>query len=278
MQHREAALRLRLGIADGIGIRHSSGGDKLFLSKGLDGLHAVPQLGGPLEFQGFRGRVHLLPDLLRYGFVTPGQKRCRLPDPLQVFRLIRHAPAPAVTVPHLIIQAGTVLPDGLGKFLSAARELEGQTKGVDNFLRQIPAAVGTEITGPVLQDLCRQHQRRVWLGEIQAKIREAFIVLQQDVVLRHIPLDQAAFQHQRLEFGSGDDDVKMVYLGYHQPGLRTVGRGVDEILTDPVFQLLGFPDIDDLICLVLHEVNPGRKRKGQRGLPQFFFGQRNPPE
>ena len=153
MQNRKAAPALRLEVADRIGVRHPAGGNQLLLTQGLDGVHAVAQLGGAFKFERLRGGKHLLPDLFGDALVVSRQQALHLPHPLPVFRFIRRAPAPALAVSHLKVQARPILPDIARKLSGAVRQPEGQTQGVNHFLRQITTAVGAVVFRPVFRDL-----------------------------------------------------------------------------------------------------------------------------
>ncbi len=80
-------------------------------------------------------------------------------------------------------------------------------------------------------------------------------------------LDEGVLQHQGLELAVGDDDVKMVDLGHHGPGLLRVGGQIGKILAHPVFQGLGLAHVDDLALGVLHDVYARLERQAVG----FFF-------
>ena len=90
---------------------------------------------------------------------------------------------------------------------------------------------------------------------------------QKDVVPGLVALDEGVLQHQGLKLAVGDDDVKMVDLGHHGPGLLRVGGQVGKILAHPVFQGLGLAHVDDLALGVLHDVYARLERQAVG----FFF-------
>ena len=137
-------------------------------------------------------------------------------------------------------------------------------------LGDIAPAVGAEILRAVIQNARSQLDHRIFLVQIDAQIRIALVILEQDVVLRHVALDERAFEHQRLKFRSGNNDVEMVDLGDHAPCLWRMGRGILKILADTVFELLGLADVDDRAGLVLHDIDARLQRETQRLVLEFF--------
>ena len=154
----------------------------------------------------------------------------------------------------------------------AAGQLEGQPDGLHHIVGHGSAAVGAVIVRAVVRRFADHGDDRVNVLHVKPEVGVALVVLQKDVVFRHVALDEGAFQHQRFKFGSSDNDVKMVDFAHHQPGLGGVGRRVLKILADPVFQLLRLAHIDDLIRLVPHDVHAGGIGQGQGFFFQFIKG------
>ena len=103
-------------------------------------------------------------------------------------------------------------------------------------------------------------------------IAVAFIILEQDVILRRVGLDLAGFQHQRLEFALADDDVKGVGVGDHLADLVVVGHALAEVLAHPDAQPLCLADINDGVRLIPDDINAGQQRQHTGFLIQFSFG------
>ncbi len=99
----------------------------------------------------------------------------------------------------------------------------------------------------------------------------ALVVLEQDVVFRAVLLDEAAFEHQRLELAVRQDILEILDARDHAAHLRVVVPFRAEILAHPVFQRLGLADVDDLPALVVHQVDAGVQRKAHRLRAQFLF-------
>ena len=88
-----------------------------------------------------------------------------------------------------------------------------------------------------------------------------------------MPLDEGALQNKGLELRVGDDDVEVVDLAHHGPGLFRVGGQIGKILRHPVFQSLGLAHVDDLVFGVLHDVDAGLQRQAVGFFFQFVKGQ-----
>ena len=89
-----------------------------------------------------------------------------------------------------------------------------------------------------------------------------------------MPLDEGIFQDQGLKLAVGNDDVKVVDLGHHGPGLFGVGGQIGKILAHPVFQGLGLAHIDDLALGVLHDVYARLEGQAVGFFFQFVKGHR----
>ena len=150
-----------------------------------------------------------------------------------------------------------------------ARQLKGQPQSFQHVLGDATGAVGAEILRPIVGKLADHRYFRVHRTHVQPQIRIALVVLEKDVVLGHIPLDQGAFQHQSLKFRGGYDHIKVVDFAHHHSGLWGVGGGVLKILAHPVFQLLGLADINNLVGLIAHDIDPRRIGQGQSLFLEF---------
>ena len=122
---------------------------------------------------------------------------------------------------------------------------------------------------PVVTELTDQGNPGVQFLHVQAQIGVALVILQKNVVFWHIALDEGAFQHQRLKFTGRNNHIKMMDFAYHHLCFWGVGGGILKILADPVFQLFGLADIDNLVGFIPHNIHPGCIRQGQCLLFQF---------
>ena len=270
VEHHEAAPGgLPLVEAHHVGVRQGARHHLLPLAQQLDGLEAVPQLGGLLEAQLLRRLLHLGQQLLPHLLELPLQQAHRLVDGLPVAGLIHLLPAVAVTLAHVVIQAGPLLSDVSGELPAARGQLQGDAQGVDDILGAPPAAVGAEVPRPVLRRPVGQGEAGVGLLHRQADVGVALVVLEQDVVVGLVALDEGVLQNQRLKLRVGHNHVEVVNLAHHGPGLLRVGGQVCEVLAHPVLQRLGLAHVDDLVFGVLHDIHARLQRQGMRFFLEF---------
>ena len=85
-----------------------------------------------------------------------------------------------------------------------------------------------------------------------------------------MPLDERAFEHQRLKLRARDDGIKMVDLRHHFTRLRRMRRRILKILADAVLELFGLADIDDRAGLILHDVDARLVWQRERLVLEFF--------
>ena len=243
-----------------VGVGQGAGNHLLPLAQQLDGPEPVPELSRPLKPQLLRRPLHLLGQVLLHVLEPALQQRHRLGDGLVVLLLQLVPPAVAVTFAHMEVEAGPLLADVPGELFIAGGQAQGGFQGVNDALGTVPAGVGTEVPGPVLRRLGGQREPGVRLLG-QADVGVALSVLKKDVVPGLVPLDEGALQYQGLELAVGDDDVEVVDLRDHSPGLLRVGGGVLKILAHPVFQRLGLAHIDYGALGVLHDVDARLQRE-----------------
>ena len=250
-------------------VRAEAGDDGLLLPQGADGIDPVPEHGRLLEVEFLRLRLHLGGHVPEELLALSLQQLHRLLDPAIVL-LRRHLRAAEPVAPaHVEVQAGPLRPDVPGEFAIAGGQPQGGQHRVQGLPGLEPAAEGAEVPGGVLGHLVHQGEAGIRLPG-QADKGVALVVLQQDVVAGHVPLDEGVLQHQGLELAGDEDGVKVVHLGHHVPGLGGVGGAVLKILAHPVFQLLGLAHVDDLAGLVHHQIDAGGQGQVIGLLPQLF--------
>ena len=255
MQDCKAGPRFVLIVANDVGVGHRPGCDELLFTERFHGPQPVAQRGCQLKLQLVRRSLHLRAQLPRHLLVVPLQDEDGLLHPGVIVLLAARELAPAVTVVHVVVQAGALLAEIARELLGAAGQLERQPQRIDDVLRYEAAAEGSKIAGLIAGDAADHLHGGIVLRQIDAQVRIALVILQEDVVLGHVPLDERAFEHERLKFRPGDDGVEMVDLRDHLPRLRRVGGRILKILADPVFELLRLADVDDRAGLVLHQVH-----------------------
>ena len=266
VQHGEAAFRAA-AEADGVGVRKRRRDDTLFMLQVFDGTDAVAQRSGRLEAQLLRRALHL--------FAQRGDELAALALEDQgglrhagaVVRPIASLEAPAGAAAHLVLQAWPFLSDVARELPRTVRQQQGVLDHADDLARLKAAAEGAVVIGAVLRRAARDRHDRIVAFRVDADEGVALVVLEQDIVVRLVALDQRVFQHQRLEFARGDDDVEIPHLVHHRGDLRQMLTA--KIARDAVFQLLRLTDVKHLAVLVEHDIHARQQRQIIR-----FFQQR----
>ena len=246
------------------------GDDRLLFAQGGDGVDPVPDGRRLLKPQGLRLRLHLSGHLPQELLGLALQQLAGLPDPA-VILLRRHLRAAEAVAPaHMEIQTGPLRPDVPGKFPAAGGQPQGRAHGVQRLAGLEPAAEGAEVLRPVVGAFV--HHGKAGIGSPgQTDEGIALVILQQDVVAGHMPLDEGVFQHQGLELAGDKNGVEFVHLGHHLPGLGRVAGTVLEILAHPVFQFFRLAHVNDLTRLVHHEIDAGGQGQVVGFFPQFVL-------
>ena len=272
VQHRKAGLRLRLVPADDVGVRHRACRDELLLPEQLNGAQTVAVFRRALKAQLLGCSLHLLLQLLTQALVLALEQKDGLLQPRVIVRLLHAGPAPAVAALHLIVQAGPLPADVAREFFGATRQAERRAQGVDDLLRAPAASVGAEIARAVIRDARGQRDDGIVLAQVDAQVGIALVVLEQDVVFRHIVLDERAFEHERLELRRGGDRLEMIDIRHHFARFCIMRRRILKILADAVFQFFCLADVDHGPGGVFHQINARLIGQRQRGLLQFLTG------
>ena len=275
MEHREARLGLALVISDHVGVCHRARGHELLLSERFHRTQPVAQHRGLLKIQSLCRSEHLFSKRIGKLRVFSLQKKHRLLHPRTVFRGRARKLAPCVTVIHMIVEAGPLFSKITRKFFRASGKLQCKPDGIDHALGHKSSAVGPKVARAVSHDAADELHGRILVPHVDAQIGIALIVFQENIIFRHVPLDERALEHQRLKLARRDDDVKVVNLADHPARLRRVRGRILEILAHAVLELFRLADIDDLAGLILHQIHARFQGKRQRLVFQFFKGHSN---
>ena len=270
MQHSKASFRLRLAITNHICIRKRPRSYQLLLTQVLHRLQAIPQRRRPFKFHILRSLEHLLPDFLRRRFVVSLEQLPGLKHGFPVLGAGFGWLTPTGAQIHVVVQAGTVFSNIPWELLVAVRKLQCRTDCLQYGVRYVSGPIGTEILCSIVCDFAYHGNGRVNFLHIHPQVGIPLIILQQNIVLRHISLDQGAFQNQGFKFAGCHNDIEVVNFTDHGPRLRGVGGGILKILADSVFQFFCFADIDHLVRLIPHNIHSGCIRKGQGFILQFI--------
>ena len=243
---------------------------RLLFAEGTDGVNPVPEQRRLLEVEGLRLRLHLGGHVPEQLLAPPLQQLHRLLDPAVIRFCCHLRPAESVAPAHVEVQTGALCPDIPWEFPATGRQPQGHTHRVQGLAGLEPTAEGPKVPGGVIGHLVHQGEAGVCLFG-QADEGVPLVVLQQDVVAGHVPLDKGVLQHQGLELAGDEDGVEAVHLRHHVPRLGGVGGAVLEILAHPVFQLLGLAHVDDPACFVHHQIDARRQWQVVGLLPQLFL-------
>jgi len=69
--------------------------------------------------------------------------------------------------------------------------------------------------------------------------------------------DKGVFQTKRVRFACGDDVSKVLHVGKHRQYLFRFVCGSVKILTNAVFEIFGFADIQNVLVAIHHDVHAG---------------------
>ena len=132
------------------------------------------------------------------------------------------------------------------------------------------AGIGSIILSPVFfQPAGRIHARvRFIQGHFDERI--GLVITQTNIVARSILFDQVAFQNQRFHLGRRHDGFKTDDSCHQRLGFGAEATLL-EIGTNPVFQINGLTDINDLADLVPHQIHAGLIRQQSDLRRQFRF-------
>ena len=176
---------------------------------------------------------------------------------------------------HALADVGVQAGAAPANFLREPPAAPGQQKSIHRRLGHLTGrkarGIRADILRAVILFLQRERQPRP-LVLCHLDIAVAFIVLEQDVVLRGVGFYLACFQHQRLELALADDDVERVGVGDHLADLVVVRHTLPEILAHPDAQTLGLADIDDGAAFVPDDIDARQKRQHTGLFVKFCLG------
>ena len=259
---------LRVGdhVVGGVALRNDLLGIREFFQSG----DPVAQKRRFLEIERLGRFLHFSGEALLKRGVAVFQKFHGVLHRFPVFLLRDAAAAGRAALLDEIIEAGSSLSDLLRKTAGAVRQKEDLLRRIDRLVHGEAAHIRPDVGCVVVVFLERGEDPRPGLV-CDFDIAVAFVVAQKDVVFRHILLDQAAFEDERLEFAVGHDIFEMIDVFDHLAHLFAVAAVGAEILADAVFERLRLSDIDDFAAGIVHDIDAGRKRQLHCFLPQGFF-------
>jgi hypothetical protein len=126
---------------------------------------------------------------------------------------------------------------------------------------------GTEIEIIVIFGRSGDFQQRIPVP-LQGDVWVMRIVHQHYVVAWVMRLDEIHLQDEGFFFGIHQDGIEMIDVGNHRGDFAFLRA--QKILGDPLFQALGFSDIDDFVVFVLHQIAAWFIRKESDKTLQFL--------
>ena len=196
-----------------------------------------------------------------------GQKLYHLVDRLPVLITGNIALTRRVTLLNVIIQTWPFLSDVSWKRPAAASQPVEFPHHVDDILHRLRTRKWSKILRLVLGLPAYHHNTRERFLNCHLDKWVGFVIHKHRIILRTILLDQIALQDKCFQFRVRDNIFKSPDVRHHLLYLDAFISAALKILAYPVFQTDGFANINDLIFLVVHQIDPRLCRK----LFQLFF-------
>ena len=188
MQHADARAGLSLHKGDNVQLRERTRDNVLLGPQLLDGPQTVTQDGGTLKLQFLGGFVHLLGEFTLELFCVALEQRDRLFDQRVILLRTDLAGAWRTAAAEVQIQARPVLADVPREGPRTAFEVQCFTDRINRSSCGAAAHVRTEVPRSVMCRLGDNFEIRVGQRGVQPHIGIAFVVLEQNVVLRLVLL------------------------------------------------------------------------------------------
>ena len=257
VQHADARAGLSLHKGDGVQLGERTGYNVLLGTQFLDGAQAVAQDGCTLKLQFLGGFVHLLGQFAFQLLCVALEQRDRLVDQRVILLRTDLARARRTAAAEVQIQARSVLADVPWKGTRTAFEVQGFADRINRSASGSAAHVRAEVACTVMRRLGDDLEIRVGQRGVQPHIGIAFVVLEQDVVLRLVLFYHRVFEHERFKLAVGDDDIEVVDMADQLArfGVQPLGRL--EVVGHAVLEQLGLADVNHLAILILVHVNAG---------------------
>ena len=260
-----------------IRLRHGSGNDFLFFAQHIDGGNLIPQSRRPLKVQRFGLSRHLFCQRCRHLLHLTRQQQNRLINAAAVLLFAGGAAAEAIAAAHVEIQARALLTNIPWELAAASGQAQRAAHRIQRSTGFAAPTVRAKIFRPILAHGVGEGKDRIFLLHRQPDKRIAFIILEQNIVSRHVLFNERIFQDQRLKFTGGNDGIKVIHPGHHAPRFFIMARIILKILTHPVFQFFCFAHINHRALNVHHNIDAGTQRQAVGFFLQFLLCQAMPP-
>ena len=248
-QHDERAVPV-LHRMDDVQVLIADHGDPLGFFQRLHRLNHVPPAGGLFIRHLRRGVLHPLREQVHQGLVLSGQKLTDLRDRFIILIFVHMAQADPPAGADMIVQTRPVV----WRKLRHGAPLQGKEliQQVHNLIHGAGIAEGTEIAVSVPADAAGLHHPGVVFTGGDHDVRIGLVIPEQNIVLRHVLLDQIALQNEGLHLTAAGDVFKLCDVPHHRLHFRTaVLVGGLKVLPHPVAKGDSLPDVNDLSQSVL---------------------------
>ena len=155
----------------------------------------------------------------------------------------------------MIIETGSVISAIAGKIPVTGTKLIKLIDQFNGILHRCCTGIGTKISGTVFLHLSGKQNSWILLPHSNLNIGVGFIILEHGVVLGTMLLDQIVFQHQCFQLRVRDNIFKSADQGNHLVYLRSPSDVLAKIGSDTVMQVNCFPDINNVILVIMHDIN-----------------------
>ena len=270
MQHADTRAGLSLHKGDNIQFRERTRDNVLSGAQLLDGTQTVAQDGGTLELQFLGGFVHLLGQFTLELFCVALEQRDRLFDQRVILLRTDLAGARRAAAAKVQIQARPVLADVPRKGTRTAFQVQCFTNRINRSSCGAAAHVRTKVPRSVMCRLGDNFEIRIGQSGVQPHIGIAFVVLEQNVVLRLVLLYHRVLEHERFKLAVCDDDIEVVDMADQLARLGVQPFGRLKVVGHAVAEQLGLADVNHLAGLILVHINAGLHGQPAHALLQLF--------
>ena len=215
----------------------------------------IPALGSVLETHLLRRLSHFFRKLIYRFLEITVQKPDHFTDLLLIFFLRHFSRTGSRALFHMIIKAGTILPEISWKRpVTGAHPVQLPHK-LDHIFHCTGACIWAEIAVLVFLHPPGKKHPGIRLLDSNLNERITLVILQHGIVFGTVFLDKITLKYKSLKFRICDDILKSRDMGNHLLDLRPFIPAALKILPHTVFKAYRLTYINDLIFLIMHEIH-----------------------
>ena len=263
-EHLDAGLPALLREAEDIGLVNRLRIDALALGDETHGLDAIPVARRRLEIELLGGLLHLLGKLGLHHLALAIEESFRLLHQFAIGRGLDIADTRRRAALDLVQQAGP-RPVRIDAVIAGAQQ-EGLLQRVDRPVDRARRSEGSIIAALAVAAaaMLGQLRDRVVLGD--EDIGKRLVVAQHHVEAGLQLLDEVGFQQQGFGLGAGGHELHVHGQQDHRRDAVGVARGA-RVVRDPVLQVPGLADIDDIALRIIHAIDAGLAGQPRHEIP-----------